>query len=210
MYRAMIRVSCFVALLIVGSLALAQTEFSAEIVDTMKPDNSSHPKIYFAKDKMRIESAGNNARGMRGVVVLNFTTQTSTVLMEQQHMYMERPIQTAGQQITFNFFKTGDAEAACADWLSQARNKGGSCHKIGTDTVNGRSTVKYEGTSASGEGNTFWIDPKLRFPVKWAGKNNAGELRNIQEGSQPSSLFEVPAGYTKFDMGNMGGMQRPQ
>jgi hypothetical protein len=35
------------------------------------------------------------------------------------------------------------------------------------------------------------------------------ELRNIQEGSQPASLFEIPAGYTKFDMG--GAMrQRPQ
>jgi len=34
------------------------------------------------------------------------------------------------------------------------------------------------------------------------------ELRNIQEGSQPASLFEVPVGYTKFDIGSM--MQRPQ
>jgi len=208
MYRMMVRVSCFVALLILGSLALAQTEFSAEIVDTMKPDNPRHPKIYFAKDKMRIESGADNPRGMGGVVVVNFTTQTSMVLIDQRHMYMEMPMQAAGgQRITFNFFKTGDAEAACADWLSQARNQGGSCHKVGSDTVNGRSTVKYEGTSASGDGNTFWIDPKLRFPVKWAGKNNAGELRNIQEGSQPSSLFEIPAGYTKFDMGAMG--QRP-
>jgi len=44
--------------------------------------------------------------------------------------------------------------------------------------------------------------------VKWEGKNASWELRNIQEGSQPASLFEVPAGYTKFDMGSM--MQRPQ
>jgi hypothetical protein len=32
-------------------------------------------------------------------------------------------------------------------------------------------------------------------------------VRNIQEGSQPASLFEVPAGYTKFDMG--GAMKQP-
>jgi hypothetical protein len=43
--------------------------------------------------------------------------------------------------------------------------------------------------------------------VKWQNKNNDwGELRNIQEGSQPSSLFEVPAGYKKFEMPNMGNM----
>jgi hypothetical protein len=44
--------------------------------------------------------------------------------------------------------------------------------------------------------------------VKWQGKDSGGELRNIQEGSQPASLFEVPAGYTKMDMGGM--MQRKQ
>jgi hypothetical protein len=208
MYRAMIRVSCFVALLVLASLALAQTEFSAEIVDTQKAETASKAKIYFAKDKMRIESAASNARGMGGAVIVNFAAGTSTVLMDQQHMYMEIPIQMANQRSAYNFFRTGDADAACADWLQQEKNKGGSCHKVGSDTVNGRSTVKYEGTSASGDSNTFWIDPKLRFPVKWQGKNNGGELRNIQEGSQPSSLFEIPAGYAKMDMGGM--MQRPQ
>jgi hypothetical protein len=28
-------------------------------------------------------------------------------------------------------------------------------------------------------------------------------LQNIQEGPQPSSLFEPPAGFTKMDMGGM-------
>jgi hypothetical protein len=32
------------------------------------------------------------------------------------------------------------------------------------------------------------------------------ELRNIKEGPQPASLFEIPSDYTKFDMGSM--MQR--
>jgi hypothetical protein len=39
--------------------------------------------------------------------------------------------------------------------------------------------------------------------VKWQGKSSSGELRDIQEGAQPASLFEVPAGFTKFDMGSM-------
>ncbi len=83
----------------------------------------------------------------------------------------------------------------------------GSCHKVGNETVNGRNTVKYETTNASGDVKHFWLDPKLRFPVKWDGKNNGGELRNIQEGPQPASLFEIPAGFTKMDMGGM--MQKP-
>jgi hypothetical protein len=189
-----------------GAFAFAQTEFSADIVDTQKGD-APNAKIYFAKDKMRFEPAQKNARGT-GAMIMNLATQTSTVLMDQQHMYMEMPVQMATQRSAYTFFRTGDVEAACADWLQQARNKGSSCHKVGNDTVNGRSTVKYEGTNANGDTSTFWIDPKLRFPVKWQGKNSSWELRNIQEASQPASLFEVPAGYTKMDMGGM--MQRPQ
>jgi hypothetical protein len=39
--------------------------------------------------------------------------------------------------------------------------------------------------------------------VKWQGKNSDGELRNIQEGTQPAGLFEIPAGFTKMDLGGM-------
>ena len=215
--RPMMRsVGCLIVLL-AASLALAQTEFSAEIVNTEKSDSVSQAKIYLSKDKMRIEPTGNggNAKGAgmgrgMGALIIDMTAHTSTVLMDQQHMYMELP-QAAGapgQKNLYNFFRTGDVENACADWLQQAKNQGGSCHKEGNDTVNGRSTIKFEATNNSGETGYFWIDPKLRFPVKWQGKNSSGELRNIQEGTQPANLFEVPAGYTKMDLGNM--MQRPQ
>ncbi len=104
------------------------------------------------------------------------------------------------------FFRAGDVENACGDWQKMG-HEGSSCHKVGSETVNGRSTVKYETTNASGDVSHFWLDPKLRFPVKWEGKSNSGELRNIQEGVQPASLFEIPAGFTKMDMGGM--MQQP-
>jgi hypothetical protein len=68
--------------------------------------------------------------------------------------------------------------------------------------------VKYEATNASGEISHFWLDSKLRFPIKWQGKNSDGELRNIQEGAQPAALFEVPAGYTEMKMPG-GMMQQP-
>jgi hypothetical protein len=206
MLRFMIRPSCLIAALLVASFALAQTEFSADMVDTRKPGTPSVGKVYLARDKMRFESAAGKSSA---AVIVNLDTQTSTVLMDKQRMYMEMPTQSGQQRTMYNFFRTGDVESACADWAQQARNKGGSCHKIGSETVNGRATVKYEGTTASGETTTFWLDPKLRFAVRWDSKNGAGELRNIQEGSQPASLFEIPAGYTKFDMAGMM-KQQPQ
>jgi hypothetical protein len=205
MFRRITCISCFLALMLAASFALAQMEFSAEIVDLQKPGTPS--KIYFAKDKMRIESPSSARTG--GAVIVNYATQMSMVLMPQRQMYMEMPMQAQSQRMgsTAAFFHTGDVENACGDWQKIENQQGASCHKVGSETVNGRSTVKYETTNASGDVGHFWLDPKLRFPVKWDGKNSGGELRNIQEGTQPASLFEAPAGFTKMDMGGM--MQRP-
>jgi hypothetical protein len=205
-YRPMMKISTLFIPVFLVTFAFAQAEFSGEIVNNNQPDRTP-TKIYFGKEKMRIESDRGGREG--GAFIVNMATHTNTMLMDQQHMYMEIPEQMANQHHAYDFFRVHDVDNACADWLAQERNKGGSCHKVGTETVNGRSTVKYEGTNASGESGTVWIDPKLQFPVKWQGKNgDGGELRNIQEGSQPASLFEIPTGYTKFDMGTMREKQR--
>ena len=192
--------------MLAASFAMAQAEFSAEIVDLQKSGTPTQAKIYFAKDKMRIESQTASAHG--SAVIINYATQTGDVLMAQQHMYMEMPMQAQSQRMGYAsaFFHAGDVENACGDWQKMG-HEGSTCHKVGTETVSGRSTVKYETTNASGDVSHFWLDPKLRFPVKWEGKSNSGELRNIQEGAQPASLFEIPAGFTKMDLGGM--MQQP-
>jgi hypothetical protein len=208
MLRWTARVSCFFVVILAASSILAQTEFSAEVVDLQKTGTPTQAKIYFAKDKIRIESQNSSPHG-GGAVIMNFATQTATVLISQQHMYMEMPAQTQGQRMNYAsaFFRAGDVENACGDWQKMGSHQGSSCHKVGNDTVDGRNTVKYESTNASGDVSHFWLDPKLRFPVKWEGKGNSGELRNIQEGAQPASLFEIPAGFTKMDMGGMMQMQ---
>jgi hypothetical protein len=201
-HRSIARISFFVAVISLAACAFAQTEFSADIVDTHKQGNTSSARVYFAKDKMRIEPHDKDPKSM-GAFIMNFSTQTSTVIMASQHMYMEMPVGTMNEKGAYNFFRTGDVENACGDWLKLEKNHGGTCHKVGNETVNGRSTVKYEGTNSNGETSEVWLDPKLRFPVKWTGKNGTGEMQNIQEGSQPASLFEIPSGFTKMDMGGM-------
>lgn len=189
---------------VMSTYVIAQTEFSADIVNEGNQNRTT--RMYVGKDKLRFDGMGTSGHGA-GSVIIDPTTQKTIVLMPERHMYMEVPQEQTMHQ-TMNMFHVQDVDNACSQWLAMDRNKGGTCHKLGTETVNGRSTVKYEGTDANGKSGTVWIDPKLHFPVKWQGQNEqGGELRNIQEGSQPSSLFEVPAGYTKFDMGGM--MMRP-
>jgi hypothetical protein len=206
MLRFVTRIGCSLALIFAATFALTQAEFSAEVVDLQKTGTPSTAKIYFATDKMRVEPTTSNARG-GGAAIVNFAKQTMIVLMAQQHMYMEMPAQTQLQRMGYAFFQAGDVENACAEWQKSGHNQGGSCHKVGSETVNGRSTVEYEGTNAAGDVSHFWLDPKLRFPIKWQTKNSGGELRNIQEGAQPASLFEAPSGFTKMEI--PAGMMQP-
>ena len=207
MTRLLCHACCFLSLLFATAFAFAQSDFSADVFESKQPD-SPQAKIYAGKEKIRFESTKKDPRA-GGAFIMNMATHTSVVVMDQQHMYMEMPMQMAAQRNPY-FFRSDDVDNVCADWLKLEWNKGGTCHKVGSETVNGRSAVKFEGTNAKGEAGTVWMDPKLRFPIKWQGKNGGGELRNIQETSQPASLFEIPAGYKKFDMANMGGMMQQQ
>jgi hypothetical protein len=184
-----------------GTTALfAQEDFSADIVNTKDGGNQSHAKIYVTKDKWRIE--GLQQGRMNGAVITNLSTRTSDILMPDRKMYMEFPQGQGpmGQQL-WSMYHARDIDDACADWLKLSSNQGGTCQKVGSDTVNGRNTVKYIGTNAKGETGTMWLDKKISFPIKWEGqKGGSGELQNIKEGSQPSSLFEIPSDYQKFQM----------
>src|ERR1700679_1522945 len=104
MLRSAARISCSFAVMFAATFALAQAEFSAEIVDLQKPGTPSTAKIYFAKDKMRVESQNANPHG-GGAVIVNFAAQTTTVLMPQQHMYMEMPAQTQAHPWGKPFFR---------------------------------------------------------------------------------------------------------
>lgn len=207
MQQRIFGIFCFLSVLLAASFAAAQTDFSADVVDLLKPGAPVRARMYFTKDKIRFEPAANNSPH-GGAFIVNYATQTSLVLMDQQHMYMEMPASAQLQRQGYFLFQIDNIEAACSDWQKMPSNQGGTCHKLGDETVNGRNAVKFETTSASGEVKHFWINPKLRFPVKWESKNSSGELRNIQEGPQAASLFEIPPGFTKMQM--PAGVQMPQ
>jgi hypothetical protein len=193
-------------------VALAQ-EFSADVVN-LKQSNDRMKKVYAGKDKLRIELGGRSeASDPMGSVALivDETQNRSMALLTDRHMYMEAPPMMT-KPVILHLWRVEDVNDACPQWkkvsdeTTRGKSNWGSCTKIGSDTVNGRSAVKYQGTSTDGKTSYVWVDTKLHCVVKTEESTGGLELRNIQEGPQPSSLFEIPAGYTKFDMGSM--MQR--
>jgi hypothetical protein len=82
--------------------------------------------------------------------------------------------------------------------------EGTTCKKLETETVNDRSCDKWEITEKSGKTETLWMDQKLHFPIKSVVGDITTQYTNIKEGAQDASLFKIPDGYRKMDMGNMG------
>lgn len=193
------------------STLLAAQQFSADMVDLRPEARQENRKIYVNNEKIRVES--QPAEGGEGVAMIwDEANKTRYVLMPSRHMYMDYSPVMASKMPLYMFWHPSDINNACPDWqkmMEQMKHdKWGTCRKVGSDTVNGRSAIKYEGTNSEGKSGQLWIDSKLHWLSKVQSENGGMELRNIQEGSQPSSLFEVPAGYQKFDMGKMG--QRPR
>ena len=75
----------------------------------------------------------------------------------------------------------------------------------------GRTCDHWEVTNKQGKVSNLWIDEKLHFPVKVTSQDASMLLTNIKEGQPDATLFQIPPGFQKIDMGNMmsPGMGRP-
>lgn len=200
---------CLIACLVIGHRALAQ-EFSADVTST-KGGGAGINKIYSSNNKVRFESQSQNAMGPTAII-LDESQHKNIALMPERHMYIDAPLPMVKPIIT-QFWRVDDPNNACSQWKTAAQQAGtdqnwGSCTKVGADTVNGRDTVKYEGVSKKGEKTHVWVDTKLHCVIKTEDSGGTMEFKNIKEGAQPASLFEIPSDYTKFDMGSMMNKQR--
>lgn len=130
--------------------------------------------------------------------------------------YLIRPAQRvfmdAGQSShVILLFVPVNPDDPCPQWLAMSMPAGildhnsqqeteWRCDRVGSDTISGRNTVRFQAATLDGRRRTGWIDPRLRFPLKIATEDGATfELRNIVEGPQPPNRFEIPPGFIKFD-----------
>jgi len=202
-----------VAIVLLMQLATAQTAmqpqpFSADMQfrstrgGGMTRDKTG--KMYFGSGHVRMDVAGGPRGG--SIVITDFTTQTTDILMPEQHMYMEHKAgEMAGHRpgMMPSIKPFHDPSNPCAN------EEGTTCKKIGVEEVNGRTCDHWQITEKNGKVSNVWIDQKLYFPIKGVSEDSTWELTNIQEGEPSASLFQIPPGYTKMDMGSMMQMGRP-
>lgn len=196
------RLTMFPLLIWAVTPALGQ-EFSAEMV-RQKPPGTPTTNVSVNNNLVRFEV---NGQTKKSYVIIDLSKRTSSMVLPDNQTYVVSPPGHMPSPIPL--FHVDDPDNACTAWEKSVQQPG-TCTKVGTDTVNGRSTVKYMGTADNGDSGTAWVDSKLHFVIKWEGQKTAAELQKIQEGPQSASLFQIPSDYEKLDPAAMRQQQQAQ
>jgi hypothetical protein len=175
----------------------ASVEYSADW-NMETADGAVKGKIYQAPNKERREM---NNDGEKMVMIMRRDKKMAWNLMPSERMYMEMKLSDpkVGRDDPMNY----DVEQTV----------------VGPDTVNGVKTtkskiiMKEKKPNGSKMGGFWWMTKEnimMKLDVISVDKGKKDrmkmELDNLKIGKQDASLFEVPSGYSKMDMGGMGKM----
>ena len=159
-------------------------------------------KVYMSGGKVRADPQETGTANEQAYIILDLAQRTATVVNVGQKIYTQQSQAQARQSLQFY-----------ASGASPCPPAGATCKDDGPETLNGRNAEKWE-ISQSMQGQTLltrvWVDTKLHVWTKvevMAGATlvSSNELQDIQEGSQPASLFVIPAGFREMTVPRRGG-----
>lgn len=174
------------------SLPEVQVDYSADSTMETEGGMTMKSRIYHTANKDRMEMGG--ADGMTSII----RKDKKVVWQLMGNMYMEMPMDASSQSGMDTF-----------DLVEQA--------EVGQETINGVKTTKSKVVAVKKDGSGkfggfFWttkegITVKMDMLSKEGDKKMrmTSELTNLKIEKQNPTLFEIPDGYTKNDMGAMMG-----
>lgn len=164
-------------------------EFSAKVTrsDAAHPDTPTTGMMYVGRAGIRTET---NQDKQAVWMIFKPSSKLVWTVFPNQHTYMER----TGLSL--------DWPPLPEDKNSPCRSKHFRCKKIGTETVNGRSALRWQINLVDEKGESayahLWIDPRLNIAIREKYADGlAVEMQHIQEAPQAAHLFELPADYKK-------------
>jgi hypothetical protein len=176
-------------------------QFSADLVyDKAGVRAAAHSgKLNVADRKIRIEPPDPAI----GFFIVRSDTAAAYFVKPAQRVFMDAKQSSELTQLLVPV----NPDDPCRQWQAMAQIAGVTdqgaawrCDRIGDESIAGHRAIKYRGISPREDRYLIWIDPRIDFVVKLeANDGSTVEAANIQEGPQPAQLFEIPAGYAKFD-----------
>jgi outer membrane lipoprotein-sorting protein len=176
-----------IAALTCYTVTAAMAEFSADFTSTDAKGKIATGKTFIKDNKIRQEIT---AEGQTAITILRMDKKVSWTLMPANKQYMEMAI---------SFDPSQPASGNEIEYDSTV---------IGNETINGYDCEVIQYTYKNKKHGILvqWKAKKLNFAIKYQTKDSNGkvtstmEYKNIKTGGIVDSLFEIPAGYTKFSM----------
>lgn len=178
-----------------------QAEYSADAT-VENEEGTMKQKIFVTPTKERKEMLTGSGEG--AVQIFRYDNKVMWMLMPSENMYME--------------YSIGGGPSKGSDtsqWTYEDT-------VVGEETMNGIRVTKYKTIATSTDGKKYggfsWrtreginVKQDLLYKEGNDKKRMLTELNNLQIGRQDPKLFEIPDGFTKFDMAGMmsGAMGRP-
>ncbi|MBN2466787.1 MAG: VWA domain-containing protein, partial [Deltaproteobacteria bacterium] len=179
--------------LIVSSLPAQAAEFTADILVSGPGGNYTY-KLHVKDAWYRVQKITGPMNVPPFPSIVNSETGVTWGLNDQMRQYVE--MADIEKTVMMN---------PLAGW---AMTRKGWAEKPGpTETVNGYEceTRLYTEAGKAEPAAKVWISTKLNHLIReerfGVNENPVLELQNIQEGPVDQALFEIPAGYTRMDMG---------
>ncbi len=176
-----------------AQVGAVETPFRAE-ASLETEEQNINTVIYYKPGHIRDEMK----MGGQDMVVLQDLEAQKTYMLMPQGMYMEMDMGQSNDQM--KEYRLIEREV------------------VGREKVNGFDTTKYkviyEGPDGKYGGFTWFTDDNIAVKSFAVSETNGErsrfryEVKKLERGSQPDSLFVIPDGYRKFSMGGMGSMMQ--
>lgn len=182
-----------------AQLSRPQVEYSADSV-MQNEEGTIEQHVYVTPAKERREMLTGSGDG--SVQIFRYDSKVMWMLMPSEKMYMENSMGKA-------------AAKDVSQWDFEET-------VMGEEVLNDMKVTKYKTIATSTDGKKYggfsWrtkegisLKSDLLYKEGNEKKRMMTDLKNVKIGKQDPKLFEVPEGYTKFDMaGMMGGMMGGQ
>lgn len=190
-----------VGFLICGRAPAQAQQFSADLVATHVDGTASASagKLRVFNDKVRIETPDFAG----GFFLIDSANRAAYFARPAQRIFMDARQSSRLTQL----FVPVDPDNPCRQWQAMAQvvdaaeaSEPWRCERFSEDVIDGRHAAAYRATMPSGQHFVGWIDPALKFPLRITMEDGATiSVQNIQEAPQGEGLFEIPAGFRKFD-----------
>jgi hypothetical protein len=187
-------------LLLCGRASAQAQQFSADLVTTQGDGATTAPagKLRVFGDKVRLETP----QLADGFFLVDGAEPTAYFVRPAAGIFMDA---RQSSRLTPMFVPV-DPDNPCRQWQAMARLAEAAdqadwrCERIGEEAIGGRNVTKYRAIVTSGRVLFGWIDATYKFPLQIRSEDGVTVTAgNVRDEPQPAPLFEIPAGFRKFD-----------